>query len=475
MITLKDGQYQQLIDTIYDQGQQQVLQWWDQLDAGSRKKLLDQLDRIDFSLINQLQEQLKKHQKAPSPLKIVMKPPEIIPLPETEAQKRKAKQAAEAGEEVIRQGKMGAFLVAGGQGTRLGYDGPKGTFPITPVMGKSLFQLHAEKIRAAAKNYEAAIPWYIMTSETNNEATRKFFDQNSYFGFNKKDVFFLEQKMLPALDEEGKFILDRKDHVFENPNGHGGSLLALYESGALNDMNKRGVEYISYFQVDNVLLTIIDPVFLGYHVLQRAEMSSKMVRKKSPEEKVGVFGIVNNRLKVVEYSDLSPEDKKARDHNSNLKYSGGSIAIHIINRDFVRQEVQGGFKLPYHIAHKKVPYLDEKGNLITPDYPNAYKFETFVFDALQDTTFSVILEVARDKEFSPVKNKEGPSSPETAKQDMSNYFASWLEKAGNAVPRDREGKVKGFIEISPLYARNEEEFLEKQGGEIEFKDNLYIY
>ncbi|MFO7890609.1 MAG: UDPGP type 1 family protein [bacterium] len=474
MIQFKNKDYKKLIDRIYNEDQEQVFDWWDQLDNISRQKLLNQLKGVDFTLIKQLREQLKQFQREKSGAPVSMEPPEIISIPETEDQKRKAKEAEKTGEEVIRKGQVGAFLVAGGQGTRLGYDGPKGTFPITPVKGKTLFQLHAEKIRAAAKKYHTTIPWYIMTSETNDEATKQFFKRNNYFGFNKNDIFFLKQKMLPALDEKGRFILDKKDHIFESPNGHGGSLLALFESGALDDMDKRGVKHISYFQVDNVLTTIIDPIFLGYHVLQQAEMSSKMVRKKTPEEKVGVFGRVDDKLKVIEYSDMSNEDQHARDENGNLKYSGGNIALHIINVDFVREEVEDGFKLPYHIAHKKIPFLDDNGQTQVPDSPNGYKFETFVFDALQDTTSSVIMEVARDKEFSPVKNKKGLSSPETAKQDMTNFFGSWLEKAGNTVPRDENGDVKGFIEISPFYARNLEEFLQKK-NEIEFKENVYIH
>jgi len=474
MIRFKDKQYKKMIDEIYNEGQQHVFDWWEQLELNSQKKLLDQLNSFDFTLTMLLSKKVKKFSETELQSKFIIESPEIIPIPKTKTQKSKEKEAKKVGEEVIKKGKVGAFLVAGGQGTRLGFEGPKGTFPITPVKGKSLFQLHAEKILAAAEYYGTTIPWYIMTSKTNDGDTKRFFKNNNYFNFSKRDIFFLKQKMIPAMDEKGKFILDRKDHIFESPNGHGGSLLVLYESSALSDMNKRGVEYISYFQVDNILTTIIDPVFIGYHILKEAEMSSKMVRKRTAEEKVGVFGRVDNRLHVIEYSDLSLEDQYARNENGDLKYSGGNIALHIINTDFVRQEVEGGFKLPFHIAHKKIPYLDDSGKTKVPDSPNGYKFEFFVFDALQDTPSSVIMEVARDKEFSPVKNKKGISSPETAKKNMSNYFGNWLEKAGIYVPRDKNGDVKGFIEISPFYARNLDEFLEKKDEEIEFKDSLYI-
>jgi UDP-N-acetylglucosamine/UDP-N-acetylgalactosamine diphosphorylase len=239
-------------------------------------------------------------------------------------------------------------------------------------------------------------------------------------------------------------------------------------------MKKRGIEIISYFQVDNVLIRIIDPVFIGYHVQAKAEMSSKMLRKRNPEEKVGLFGRVNGRLVVIEYSDMSDDDKKARNPDGRLKYGAGSIAIHLISTDFVQQEVAGGFKLPYHVAHKKIPYLDEEGNTVSPEEPNGYKFEAFIFDALQDTSHSIVMEVVREDEFSPVKNKNGVASPESAKRDISNFFGRWLESAEHSVPRDEQGNVNGAIEISPLFARSKEEFLAKGPYDFVFKGALFI-
>ncbi|MFH1943839.1 MAG: UDPGP type 1 family protein [bacterium] len=473
MIEIQNPQDRSVVDRVYKEGQGHVFRWWDELNASSRKKLIDQLKAVDFKLLQELRA------KCVGPSVIdefrgALEPVEFVPIPRTEKERKRAESARRLGEKMIREGKIAAFLVAGGQGTRLGFNGPKGMFPIGPVTQKSLFQMHAEKILAASRFYDVTIPWYIMTSETNDVKTRTFFQQHDFFGLKEKDVFFFTQRMIPALDEEGKFILDEKDHVFTSPNGHGGSLLALVESGAVDDMRRRGVEVFSYFQVDNVLIKIVDPVFIGYHQQACAEMSSKMLRKRDFAEKLGVFGRVNGKLKVVEYSDLSDEDMTATNPDGSLKYEAGSIAIHLLNIRFVEQEVCEGFKLPYHVAHKKIPYLNEGGEQVMPEQPNGYKFETFVFDALENTTHSVVMEIDRREEFSPVKNGEGEDSPETAVRDLTNFFGRWLEAAGATAPKKSNGDVDGFVEISPLYAMNLDMFIKRAPKDLSFETALYV-
>ncbi len=462
-----------VIEKVYQEGQAHVFRWWEELSEGSRKALLDQLGAIDFTLLGELRKKCiasdeeNREQEA-------LEPVEVVPIPRTVKDRKKAEEARRIGEDLIRTGKLAAFVVAGGQGTRLGFDGPKGMFPMGPVTGKSLFQMHAVKILAESRAYGVSMPWYIMTSEANDGETRDFFQKNDFFGLSQEDVFFLKQRMLPALDGKGNLILDVEDHIFTSPNGHGGSLLALEESGALEDMKRRGVECISYFQVDNVLIKVVDPVFIGYHVQARAEMSSKMVMKRHPLEKVGVFGRVGGKLRVVEYSDLGEAEMTARNPDGSLKYGAGSIAIHLIDVSFVEDEVRGGLKLPYHVAYKKIPYLDEEGRLIRPEEPNGYKFETFVFDALGDTSQSIVMEVEREEEFSPVKNQEGEDSPETAKKDLTNLFGRWLESAGISVPRNERGDVVGQIEISPLFARTKEAFRAEVPSDLRFTGSLYL-
>ena len=213
---------------------------------------------------------------------------------------------------------------------------------------------------------------------------------------------------------------------------------------------------------------MIDPVFIGIHIQAKAEMSAKMLRKRDPDEKVGMFGRIDGKLTVIEYSDMSDADKRSRNPDGSLKYGAGSIAIHLINVDFVEKEAGGGLKLPYHRAFKKILFLDQEGRPVVPEQPNGYKFETFVFDALWDTTRSVVMEVIREEQFSPVKNSEGVSSPGTAQRDLSNLFGCWLEAAGMAIPRDEEGNVLGAIEIHPLFARNQKEFIKTMSQNIVF-------
>ncbi len=455
-------------------GQGHVFRFWDELDEKARQQFLEQLKKIDLNLVTRLvHDFVRNPQKAKFQGKL--EPAEVIPIPQTPEQQREAEKAQQMGEAVLRAGKVGLILVAGGQGSRLGFSGPKGAFPITPIKNKSLFQWHAEKIRAIENRYGVTLPWYIMTSESNNAPTQSFFKENRYFGLQPGQIFFFVQDMLPAVDAEGKIILDRKDHVFTSPNGHGGTLLALRKSGALDDMKKRGIEQLFYFQVDNVLVKIADPIFIGYHVQAKAEMSSKVIPKKHPFEKLGVIGILDGKLSVVEYSDLSEEDAVATNPDGSLMYNAGSIAIHMFRRDFLEAETEKGTRLPYHMAHKRIPFLGENGQRVEPEEPNGFKFETFIFDALRDTTASVVMEVRREEEFSPVKNRTGDDSPETARRDLTDLFGRWLEKAGVAIPRDAEGHVIGRIEISPLFALDEAELVQRiDPKKISFQGELYL-
>jgi UDP-N-acetylglucosamine/UDP-N-acetylgalactosamine diphosphorylase len=330
--------------------------------------------------------------------------------------------------------------------------------------------LHAEKIRAISLDYEVAIPWYIMTSTSNHKDTVDFFKANDFFGLNENDVMFFSQDMLPAIDKNGKLMLEEKDRIFMSPNGHGGSIKALWDSDAYSDLVKRNIDYLFYFQVDNVLVNICDPVFLGYHHTNNAEMSSKVLRKSFPEEKIGVICKIEGKTSVVEYSDLSDDDMYAEDKNGELKYWAGSIAIHVINTKFIEKENKVGFKLPYHIAEKNIPFVDKNGHKTTPTDKNGYKFETFVFDALAHCEKTTTIEVDRAIEFSALKNKEGVDSEQTANQDMNNLYMNWLKKAGMEIPED----VDVQIEISPLFAHSEKKLIEKKSELPLFSKNMYI-
>jgi len=460
-----------IFEHVKGYGQAHVFKWWNELGSESRTRLMRQIQEINFEQLAGLISNLTKEASTEP---VQMEPAEYIPLPSDQEMENNRVQAQQIGEKAVQEGKLGVFTVAGGQGTRLGFDGPKGCYPIGPVTQKSIFQLHAEKIAAASRQFDTTIPWYIMTSEANDVATRDFFESHGFFGLNIDDVYFIKQRLLPVVDRTGKLILAKKDSIFMSPNGHGGSFMAMMDGGVIEDAKKRGIEFLSYFQVDNVLIHIVDPVFVGYHLEARSQMSSKMLKKRDSYEKLGHFGKINGRLHVIEYSDMSEADMTARDDNGRLKYEAGSIGIHLIDIDFARHMIETDSSLIYHVANKKIPCIDENGHLVQPDKPNGYKFERFVFDALPEAENPIILETERAGEFSPVKNKKGEDSPDTARQHISNYFGSWLEGAGIEIRRDNKGNVKGNIEISPLYAGSADEFITKVVPGLQFEQSLYL-
>lgn len=463
-----------LVEKVFTFGQGHVFKWWNELDAGERGVLLNQLKLIDYDLLQSLIDKHVKESRLASPKTAILKPPGIIPVPQNDLQKTRASEAKEIGEGAIKAGKASVVTVAGGLGTRLGANRPKGTLPISPIMGKRIFQLHAEKILANMKRYDTVIPWYIMTSRNNDEMTRKFFEENHFFGLNTRDVSFFTQGVLPVIDFNGKLLMDSKSHIVTSPNGHGGALSALREKGILSNMKERGIKHIFYHQVDNVLIKIVDPIYLGYHISEGAKMSPKVVQKTNPEEKVGIIGIRDGHLDTIEYSELGDEEKQALNPDGTLKFGMGSPAIYLLDVDFVEKINEGNITLPYHEAVKKVPCIGEDGNKATPVENNAVKFEMFIFDALKYAGKSIIMEVVREDEFSPIKNEKGESSPDTARQNMINLFGRWLREAGIEIPKDENGNVEGVIEISPLYALNAEELKNKVNKDIAFNGELNL-
>ncbi len=444
--------------TVADHGQEHVLQYVDDISPAGRKRLLDQLRAIAWDEFDEWVDNHVRRATAGAPAG-TPEPAPYLPLePDTPDRRELYARARAQGVELLRAGAVAAFTVAGGQGTRLGFNGPKGTYPISPVRQKSLFQLFAETIARNGALYGRPIPWYIMTSPQNDSETRDFFDANACFGLAPDAITFFRQGQMPAFDFDGRLLLAARDSLALSPDGHGGSLRALHVSGALEDMSRRGIEHISYFQVDNPLVTILDPLFIGLHHLQNAQMSNRMVPKLDAREKMGVFCQVDGRTQVVEYSDLPADLAADTDADGRLHFVAGSPAIHLLRRDFVAELNAAGFSLPWHRAVKKVPCLDDTGNLIEPAEPNAVKLETFVFDALRFTDRTIILEAKRADEFAPVKNKEGRDSPATCRRLMQEQFARWLTAAGVRVPRRQDGSLDCRLEISPHCGVSAEDF-----------------
>ena len=300
-----------------------------------------------------------------------------------------------------------------------------------------------------------------MTSDANDAQTRGFFQQHNYFGLNPADVFFFQQGMIPAFATDGRVLLGERDSLALSPDGHGGSLRALSRSGALADMRRRGIEHLSYFQVDNPLVHVVDPLFLGLHDLTQSEMSSKTIPKAGPLEKVGNFVQADGVVQVIEYSDLPEQLARQTNPDGGLRFNEGSIAIHALRVSFVeRLNSTGTLSLLWHRAEKKVPYVDEQGNPVKPDKPNAVKLEQFVFDAIPLAKNAIVYTTDRAEEFSPVKNAEGADSPATCRRDQIRRSARWLRAAGVQVP-EKNGEPDATLEISPLLAVSAEQLRQR--------------
>jgi UDP-N-acetylglucosamine/UDP-N-acetylgalactosamine diphosphorylase len=449
-----------IIDTFNRAGQGQVFAYFDQLAPEAQERLLADAAEIDLAEVDRLVRTLVRQTAATGVDLSDLTPAPYEARPEHGGDAAAWAKAKAQGETALRAGRVAAFTVAGGQGTRLGYDGPKGTFPVTPVKRKPLFQVFAEKIRAAGRRYGRPIHWFIMTSQQNHAATAAFFAQQGFFGLGCAQVHFFRQGRMPAVDFSGRILLETKGTIALSPDGHGGSLRALGRSGALDLMQRAGIDTISYFQVDNPLVRCIDPAFVGWHLLQRAEMSAKMVPKAFPEEKLGHFCTQRGRTVVIEYSDMPLALQREVDPaTGRLRYLAGSIAIHMLDREFVRRMAAGGDNaLPFHRADKKILTVDAAGQPVQPAQANGVKFEMFVFDALPFAKHPTVIETLRADDFSPVKNAEGVDSPQTCRADQLRQFARWLKANGTPVETDTTGRPARTIEVSPLFGYDEDSF-----------------
>lgn len=480
-----------LIETFQRAGQGQVFAFFDELAPEAQRRLLDEAAEIDLAEVDRLTRTLLKNTAAAAVNLEGLAPAPYEKRPEYGGDVAAWSRAHAAGEAALRAGRVAAFTVAGGQGTRLGYDGPKGTFRVTPVKNKSLFQVFAEKIRAAGLRYGRPLHWFIMTSHANHAATEAFFAENHFFGLDRGRVHFFRQGRMPAVNFEGRILLESKGSIALSPDGHGGSLRALERSGSLDLMKHEGIDTLSYFQVDNPLVRCVDPSFIGWHVLRSSEMSSKMVPKAYAEEKVGHFCVQHGKLVVVEYSDLPLALQRETDASGQLRYLAGSIAIHVLDREFVRRMARPfpdpsvpstpvttpAPSLPFHRADKKIPTIDADGKPVKPDKPNGVKFEMFVFDALPFARHPVVIETLRANDFSPVKNAEGVDSPKTCREDQLRQFTRWLKANGADVPSDATALPSVNLEVSPLFGYDEESFADawrKLNPKPAVRDGLYL-
>ena len=454
---LEDG----LLNRIHAAGQEHLLKFFDSLEDEKKSAFAAELAGQDWELLPEL---IKEYvlQKSVIELPSDLAPAPFFPLtPRNEAEAEYYARADIAGAEAIASGRVGAVTVAGGQGSRLGFEGPKGTYPIAPVSGKTLFQYFAESLLSASRKYNTALHWYIMTSVINDRVTRDFFAENDYFGLSADRVHFFTQGFMPAIGYDGKLLMADRGSLALSPDGHGGTLLALRKNGMLDDMQSRGVEYLSYFQVDNPLVPVVDKRFIGLHILEKSEMSAITLAKTNALEKVGNFCMANNKLHVIEYSDLPEALAMATNADGSLKFIAGSPAIHVISRAFVERLTTGGrLELGWHRADKKIRCIDQNAAPVDPEVPNGVKLESFIFDALKLADRTMIFEADRKEVFAPTKNATGVDSVESCRLMMIDRDARRLERCGVTVPRNDDGSVAARIEFSPLAVWDDEDCMD---------------
>ena len=465
--------YDEVKEILKKNNQEQLLVCYDKLNAEGKEKLLDQILNVDFELIKDLYEKTKKGVEMGDD---IIEPIEYVD--KSKLSKEEYENYEKLGDKIIKEGKLAVLTMAGGQGTRLGYNGPKGTFDIGLDTHESLFELICKPIKEANEKYGITIPWYIMTSHENNAETVNFFESHNYFGYPKEDIMFFIQGELPMIDKEGKILVNEEGFLKLAADGHGGVFESMLKSGALEDMNKRNIEWVFIGPVDNPLVNMVDPIFVAIAATKKCMAAGKSVVKARPEERVGVFCKRNSKPSVVEYTEISEEMSNKRDANGELVFGESHINCNLFNikrineiaanklpyheafkkanyinakgelvvankpnaykfETFIfdafqsmesmavmrvkREDEFAANKLPYHEAFKKANYINAKGELVVANKPNAYKFETFIFDAFQSMESMAVMRVKREDEFAPVKNAEGVDSPETARELYINF------------------------------------------------------
>ncbi|MBR2708684.1 MAG: UTP--glucose-1-phosphate uridylyltransferase [Bacilli bacterium] len=405
--------YKELLE---ENNQTQISKYIEKANEMQKQNLINQIQELNF-------EELKKLYKI-SKTTDFNKDIEIEHLKyvdKSKLAKEEFEKLENIGNEIIKKGQYAVVTMAGGQGTRLGHDGPKGTFLLNvKPKPKYLFEIIADGLKRANKKYNITLNWYIMTSTENNKKTVDFFEEHNYFEYPKEHVSFFEQGNLPLLSEDGKILIDENMNVKLAADGNGCIYKAMKKNGVLDDMKSKGIKWIFIGAVDNALVNMTDPVLLGLTISQKNEIGSKAIVKSNPHEPVGVFCKKNGKPGVIEYSEISKEMAEATDENGELLYGESNIMAHLYNINALDKISQTD--LPYHSAHKKANYLKEDGTMFIATEPNAYKYEAFIFDGFSFFDNMSVLRVRRDENFAPIKNKEGNDSPSTAIELYNKFW-----------------------------------------------------
>lgn len=392
-----------------------LINFYDKLTIEEQKNLMLQISNIDFELMNQLCKLIKNE--------IDFENHKIEPmeyLDSTKLERVKYEEYKKIGENIITSGKYAVVTMAGGQGTRLGHNGPKGTFDLGLKSHKSIFEILCDNLKEVKKTYNVEIPWYIMTSIENGGDTKDFFAKNNYFNYGKENIKFFVQGELPMISKDGKILLEEKGKIKMAPDGHGGVFEALYKNGMFEDMKEKLIQWIFISGVDNVLAKLVDPVFIGATIANNKISAGKSVVKAYADEKVGVYCKKDNKIGMIEYTEITPEMAAATDENGEFLYGESNILCNLFDISVLERISKN--KLQYHIAYKKANYIDQDGEEVIAEKPNAYKFESFIFDAFEGLENMLLFRVKRENEFAPVKNCEGVDSPATARELYNRYW-----------------------------------------------------
>ena len=406
------------IDLLKKYNQEHILNYLNMIDEEKKKNLINQIEKINFEELKKLYE-ISNRDNTKAIKGIII---EHIPFVDKyKLEKDRKETLTKIGESIIKNNKYAVVTMAGGQGTRLGHDGPKGTFKLdVKPKSKYLFEILAENLLRENKKYGVVIPWYIMTSTENNEKTVSFFEEHNYFGYQKEDIKFFKQGNLPLLSEDGKLLIDEDYNIKIASDGNGSIYKSMKNEGILSDMKKRGIEWIFIGAVDNAILNMCDPILLGLTIDEKNEVASKSVVKANPHEKVGVFCKKDSRPAVIEYTELPDQLAEETDEEGELLYGESHIMCNLYSLKALEKIAEQN--LPYHSAHKKANYLDENGKLVKSEVPNGYKYEAFIFDGFNYFDNMTILRGRREEDFAPIKNKEGVDSPETAIKLYNEYW-----------------------------------------------------
>lgn len=464
----REATHQQLLSKLSAAGQQHVLQFWDELTPAEQDRLAEQVAALDLDLFIKLKQQYGRgtagereaagdHRAHWAALAARATSPPALRLDGSGVDFSEAAAIAQ-GEELLRSHQVGMILVAGGLGTRLGWDEPKGMFPIGPLSQRPLFQVIIESLLAARGKYQTAIPLYIMTSPATDRKTREFLAAHDHFGLPAADVHYFCQSTMFAVDDRWeKILLASKSELALAPDGHGGMLKAFVKSGCLADCARRGLTTLFYGQIDNPLLQVCSPLLLGSHQLSRSELTTQVVRKRQPLEKVGVLVAADGKVQMIEYSDLPEANARESLPDGSLKFWAGNLAVHVFDVSLLVRAAADADSLPFHIAHKKTPHIDDRGERIEPDKPNAYRFERFIFDLLHVAERALVVEADPAEAFAPVKNsdQEPTDNPRLAKQAIMALHRRWLRAAGVSVNDDVA------VEINPLFVSAVADLTEK--------------